>query len=99
MAVSVDACGCGWRARTRLVRAGFRGCRCGADQSKDFVFGHDALGLLGGSEDAINERVGRGDFAFFEPVDDVGAAAQRADFDDLLETEQMRRHAAVDGIR
>ena len=33
-----------------------------------------------------------------EPVEDVGFAAHRADFDDLLETEKRGWDAAIDGV-
>ena len=70
----------------------------GGDDRVNFRFGEDALGLFGGGEDAIDAFVGGRDAALFEPVNHVGAAAERADFDDLLEAEKMRGHAAVDGV-
>ena len=56
----------------------------GTEQGEDFFFGEDALGLLCYVEDAIDQFVGRGDTAFFEPEDHVGAAAERANFNHLL---------------
>src|SRR5271156_4858152 len=67
----------------------------GAEQCEDFFFGEDALGLFGDVENAINQFVRRGDAAFFQPENHVGAAAERANFNHLLEAEEMRGHAAV----
>ena len=55
--------------------------------------------MLGGIEDAIDERVIGWNFVAFEPEEHVGFAAHWADFDYLLQPEEMRRHAAIDGIR
>src|SRR5229473_4845757 len=67
-------------------------------ESLHFAFGEHARGLLGGVEDASDERVVWGNAVALEPEEDVGLAAQRADLDDLVEAEEMGRDAAVDGI-
>ncbi len=67
-------------------------------ESLHFGFGEDAGGLLGGVEDAGDERVIGGDAVALEPEEHVGLAAHGADFDDLVEAEEMGRDAAVDGI-
>src|SRR5579875_3249491 len=69
------------------------------DQREDFAFGQDPRGLFRGGENAINNLVSGRNAALFEPKDDIGAAAQWADLDHLLEAEKMRGHAAVNGIR
>src|SRR5882672_794101 len=63
-----------------------------------FGFGEDAGGLLGGVEDAGDEGVIGGDAVALEPEEDVGFAAHGADFDYLVEAEEMGWNAAVDGV-
>jgi len=48
------------------------------------MLGQHARGLLGGVENTIDHFVGGGDVVAREPVEDVGLAAHRADFDDLF---------------
>ena len=43
----------------------------GTEQSEDLLFGEDALGLLGGIENTIDQFVGGRNAAFFEPEDHV----------------------------
>src|SRR5579859_2729782 len=72
-------------------------CRSGAE-SGNFRVGQDASRLLGGIEDTVDEGIVGGNLVALEPEKDVGLAAHGADFDHLLEAEEMRRHAAIDGI-
>src|SRR5260370_6689221 len=67
-------------------------------ESLHFAFGEHARGLLGGVEDASDERVVGGDAVALEPEEDVGFAAQWADLNDLVEAEEMGGDAAVDGV-
>src|SRR5260370_10394208 len=67
-------------------------------QGKGFVVGEGAGGLVGGVEDAIHDSVVRGNAVAFQPEENVGFAAHRAYFDDLLETKKMRGHSTVDGV-
>src|SRR6476646_5420536 len=71
--------------------------RLGAE-CRDFRVRQDASRLLGCIEDAIDERIVGGNFVAFEPEKDVGLAAHGADFDHLLQSKKMRRHAAIHGI-
>ncbi len=63
-----------------------------------FVVGEDARGFFGGVEDAIHDGVVGGDFVALQPEQDVGFAAHRADFDDLVEAEEMQGDAAIDDV-
>ena len=54
--------------------------------------------MLGGIKDAIDERVVGWNFVALEPEEHVGLAAHGADFDHLFEPEEVRRHAAINGI-
>src|ERR1700721_411702 len=65
------------------------------DESDDLVFGENAFRFFGCVKNSIHKLIGRGNAAFFEPVDHVGGSAQWADLDDLLEAEMVRRNAAV----
>ena len=69
------------------------GAECG-----DFGVGQDTSRLFGGIEDAIDERFLGWNLVALEPEKDVGLAAHGADFDHLIESEEMRRHTAIDGI-
>src|SRR6266481_1309549 len=79
-----------------MTRSSIAGCL--RTQGKDFVVGQDSGGLLGGVEDAIHDSVVRGNAVTFQPEENVGFAAHRADFDELLETEKMRGHSTVDSV-
>src|SRR6266481_93932 len=79
-----------------MARSSIAGCL--RAQGKDFIVSQDSGGLLGGVEDAIHDSVVRGNAVAFQPEENVGFAAHRADFDDLLETEKMRGHSTVDGV-
>src|SRR6266436_6146600 len=72
-------------------------CSLGAE-SEDFSIGKNAGRLLGGIEDASDQRVVRRDMMLLQPEQHIGLAAQRADLNHLVEAEKMRRHAAIDGI-
>src|ERR1700722_11803207 len=72
-------------------------CSLGA-QGGNFCVGQYARRLLGGVEDAVDEGVVSRNLAALEPKKHVGLAAHGTDLDDLLEAEQMRGHAAIDGV-
>src|SRR6266567_759934 len=67
-------------------------------ESEDFSIGQNAGRLFGGIEDASDQRVVRGDVMLLQPEQHIGFAAQRADLNHLVEPEEMRGHAAIDGI-
>src|SRR6266436_2097838 len=71
-----------------MARSSIAGCL--RAQGKDFVVSQDSGGLL--------DSVVRGNAVAFQPEENVGFAAHRAYFDDLLETEKMRGHSTVDGV-
>src|SRR5258708_3274061 len=56
------------------------------------------VGLLGGGVDAIHNFFGGGNVAALEPVMHVGLAAHGPDVDDLLESEDVRGDAGVNGV-
>src|ERR1700722_668226 len=64
----------------------------------DFGVGQDSGGLFGGGQDAIHFVFVGGDFVAFEPEHHVGFPAHRADFDDLVEAEEMGGDATVDDV-
>jgi len=51
-----------------------------------------------GIENAGNHGIARRDMVALQPEQDVGLAAHRADFDDLLQAEEMGWDAAVDDV-
>jgi hypothetical protein len=55
----------------------------------EFSIGEDARGIFGGVEDAPDDSVVGGNVVAFEPEEDVGFPAQGADFNDLIEAEEM----------
>src|SRR5580693_7460705 len=72
-------------------------CSLGA-QRGNFCIGQHSRRFLGSVEDAIDEGVVGWNLAALEPKKHVGPAAHGTDFDDLIEAEEMRRHAAIDGV-
>src|SRR5579885_3122339 len=71
----------------------------GSCEREDFGVRENAGGLLGGVEDAIHGGLVRRKVMTLEPKEDIGFAAHWADLDDLIEAEEMRRHAGIDDIR
>ena len=67
-------------------------------ESLHFGFGEHAGRLLGGVEDAGDQGVIGGDAVALEPEEDVGFAAHGADFDYLVQAEEVGRDSAVDGV-
>ena len=67
-------------------------------QGKNFRIREYARGLLGGVKDAIHHGIIRGNSVFFQPEEDIGFSAHRADFDHLIEAEKMRGNAAVNRV-
>ena len=72
-------------------------CGLGA-QSENFRIREHARGLLGGVKDSRDRGVGGGNAMLLEPEKHIGLAAHWADFDYLIETEEMRGHSAVNRI-
>ena len=72
-------------------------CGLGAE-SENFRIGEHARGLLRGIKDARDRGLVRGNAVLLEPEKYVGFSAHGADFDDLIETEEMRGHAAVNSV-
>lgn len=64
----------------------------------NFVVGEDAGRFLGSFEDAVDELIGFGDAVAGEPINHVGFAAHRSDFNDLFEADEMRRDATVNRV-
>ena len=54
--------------------------------------------MFGGVEDARDDGFVRRNFVFLEPEEHVGFTAHGADLDDLVEAEEARGYAAIDGV-
>ena len=64
----------------------------------DFGVGEDARGSFGGVEDSVDGGFVGGLAVFFEPEENIGFAAHGADFDDLVEAEEVRGYAGIDNV-
>src|SRR6202021_551092 len=94
-----SACRCDVSADLRgSICPGFSRRHGRTDESDDLVLGENGFGFFGRGKKSIHKLSGRRNAALCEPVDHVGASAQWADLDNLLEAEMVRRNAAVNQV-
>src|SRR2546430_10054277 len=73
-------------------------CNHHLNELHDLLFAENAAGALGVVVDALDALVCGFDVAGFEPVDDVGLAAHRADLDLLAHAEEPGGHTRIDEV-